>query len=128
MRARIVGFLRRVLRPTVSRLDDKNVTSFLGVDDVVLVAQLQPQDSVLKQAFFALAERFRDRYSFALGPPPEHQRSTVGCFNNREGEQQSSSEFDVVGSLERFMALCAKPVIVELTRRNEVEIVMVRRR
>ncbi|KAL8369837.1 hypothetical protein RB595_000265 [Gaeumannomyces hyphopodioides] len=117
----IVPFLRRALRPTVSRLDDKNITSFIGVDDVVLVAQLEPQDRVLEQAFLLLAGRFRDRYSFAVGPPPEHARSSVGCFNNREGEQRSSAEFDVVGSLERFVALCAKPVIVELTRRNEME-------
>ncbi|KAL8420558.1 hypothetical protein RB594_003372 [Gaeumannomyces avenae] len=118
----IVPFLRRALRPAVSRLDDKNITSFIGIDDVVLVAQLQPQDRVLEQAFVSLAGRFRDRYSFAVGPPPERARSSsAGCFNNREGEQRSSAEFDAVGSLERFVTMCAKPTIVELTRRNEME-------
>jgi protein disulfide-isomerase A1 len=116
-----VPFLRRALRPTISRLTDKNITSFLSVDDIVVVAHIAPGDEVLAKAFIALAERFRDRYSFAVGSPPERQRSSIGCFNNREGEQGSSSDFDVVGSLERFVTTCSKPVIVELTRRNELE-------
>ncbi len=116
---RIVPFLRRSLRPTLSPLDDRNITSFLAVDDVVFVAHLAPGDANLADRFARLADKYRDRHSFALGPP--QRQSAVVCYNNQDDEQHSTSQLETVESLEAFVALCARPLIVDLTRRNELE-------
>ncbi|EHA54204.1 hypothetical protein MGG_08973 [Pyricularia oryzae 70-15] len=119
----IVPFLRRALRPTISTLTDKNMTSFVGVDDVVFVAYLEKGDESLERRFLAQASGLRDRYSFAMGPPPEPGlRSTVACYNNREGDQRVHADFDGVGSLESFIEICAMPSIHEMNRRNELHL------
>ncbi len=116
---RIVPFLQRSLRPELSRLDDKNITSFLSIDDVVFVSHLAPGDANLAGRFADLAARYRDRYSFAAGPG-QHQ-SAVACYNNQDDEQRSTSQLETVESLDAFVKLCTTPLIVELTRRNEIE-------
>ncbi|KAI6360456.1 hypothetical protein MCOR25_006741 [Pyricularia grisea] len=119
----IVPFLRRALRPTVSTLTDKNMTSFVGVDDVVFVAYLEKGDESLERRFLAQASGLRDRYSFAIGPSPEPGlQSTVACYNNREGEQRVHADFDDVSSLQSFIEVCATPSIHEMNRRNELQL------
>ena len=119
-----MAFLRRALRPAVSVLDDRNITSFLAVDDVVLVAHPAPGDAGLAARFAALAAEYRDRFAFAVGPP--RRPSSVACYNTLDDEQRATAELDAAGSLETFALLCAAPLIVELTRRNEVEVMGVR--
>ena len=112
-------FLRRSLRPTISHLDDKNITSFLSIDDVVFVAHVASGDSHTLGRFTSLAEKFRDRFSFAIGPP-QHQ-SALDCFNTQDDEQHSTVDLGTVEALNSFVKLCSTPLIVELTRRNEME-------
>lgn len=119
----IVPFLRRALRPTISILSDKNMTSFVGVDDVVLVAYLESGDESLERRFVAQATQLRDRYSFAIGPSPDTGvQSTVTCYNNREGEQRVHADFSSISALEFFIQVCTKPSIQEMSRRNELEL------
>ncbi|KAK3348889.1 hypothetical protein B0T25DRAFT_609157 [Lasiosphaeria hispida] len=117
--ASINGFLQRMLRPAVSHVSSKNTTSFLVGDEVVFVAQSAPGDTSLGGRFTTVAEKYRDRYSFAVSSDAS-QLSTVICYNNPDDLQRSTTELASPASLEAFIKLCAMPLIPELTRRNEI--------
>jgi protein disulfide-isomerase A1 len=122
---RVVAFLRRALRPVMSVVDSKNLTSFLSIDDIVLVAHLQPEDSNLFDRFTTMARQFHDRYSFAVARGVQSQLG-ISCYNNLDDTQRSTAELSTVESLENFVRLCSTPVIPELTRRNERQYLTVR--
>ncbi|KAK3385559.1 thioredoxin-like domain-containing protein [Podospora didyma] len=120
--AAIQGYLRRALRPTVSHVTKKNETSFLLADDVVFVAYFAHSDSNLRERFAAVANKYRDRFSFGLSSDNDgkRQESILTCHNNPDQLQRSIAELSTADSLEGFVKLCATPLIPELTRRNEV--------
>ena len=120
----IVGFLRRALRPTVAHVDDKNVTSFLSVDDVVVIGHIAPGESSIQQRFQDLAEKYHDRLSFALSSDFGNE-PVLGCYNNVDDVQRSTSELGGVDALDKFVKICSTPLIPELTRRNELELMSV---
>ncbi|GJC95204.1 protein disulfide isomerase [Colletotrichum higginsianum] len=63
----ITAFVRRMLRPAVTPLDDKKaVNSFRDADDVVVVAHLAASEEGLRERFAELAARRRDRHTFGL--------------------------------------------------------------
>ncbi|KAK4154512.1 hypothetical protein C8A00DRAFT_42734 [Chaetomidium leptoderma] len=116
--AAVKGFLRRTGRPAVSSVTDKNATAFQSIDDVVLIGHFGLRDAHLRQHFTTTAERYHDRYSFALAGAQQGPR--VDCYNNLDGLQRSMTEFPSPGSIESFVKLCSTPLIPELTRRNEL--------
>ncbi|KAJ9149893.1 Thioredoxin-like fold protein [Pleurostoma richardsiae] len=116
----ISSYLRRTLLPTVSEVDDRNQITFASSDDVVIVANLAPDDSSLEERFREMAAQYHDRYSFAIGPRADRE-SALTCFNNADSEQHAVSQLTAVDALEKFLKQCARPVIPELTRRNEME-------
>lgn len=119
----ITSFLRRSLRPTISRLDDKNITSFLSIDDVVVVAHIAPDDTATMGRFESLATWYRDRYSFAVQPLKGEGRPWLACFNVPDDEGSELVELEGrVDAMERFVEKCATPLVVELTRRNEMQL------
>ncbi len=115
----IIGFLRRALRPTLSHVNDKNVTSFLSVDDLVIIGQITPDDASLRRRFEDIANKYHDRFSFALSSTTGSQ-SSIGCYNNLDDVQRSVVELAAVEALETFVQLCATPLIPTLARRNEL--------
>lgn len=122
---RIIAYLRRALRPIMSTVDSKNITSFRSIDDVVFVAHLRPHDTNVHDRFEALAGQYRDRSSFAVASDAQDQ-SGITCYNNLDEVQMSTAELSAVESLENFVRLCSAPLIPELTRRNELQYLSVR--
>jgi protein disulfide-isomerase A1 len=122
----IVPFLRRALRPILSTVDAKNITSFVSVDDVVIVAHLVSRDDNLRVRFSNMANQFSDRYSFATADADEaDEHSWLACFNNIDDIQRTTDELTTVQALENFIKECSTPMIPELTRRNEMEYIEV---
>ena len=118
---RIISFLRRALRPTLQEVNDKTLTSFQTVDDMVFLGQLDPNDKSLNKRYRDLADQYRDRYSFGIARPPRQGHSIVRCFNNIDDEQYVADELGIVEGLENFVKKCSAPLIPELTRTNEAE-------
>ncbi|KAK3377326.1 hypothetical protein B0T24DRAFT_592936 [Lasiosphaeria ovina] len=125
--ASIAGYLRRALRPAVSRISGRNATSFTAADDLVFVGHFVASDATLRDRFTALAHKYRDRFSFAESSEPhplqqqQHPRqSVVTCYNNPDGLQRSTAELASAAALDNFVRLCSTPLIPELTRRNEL--------
>lgn len=117
----IISFLRRCVRPVISELDSKNVTSFLTIDDIVFVAHLTPEDENLFLRYEDIADKYHDRFSFGRVPIPKAP-SGIACYNNLDNMQHTVSvELETVEALERFVKLCSTPLVPELTRRNEFE-------
>lgn len=102
----------------MSSVTDKNATAFQSIDDVVLIGHFGPRDAHLRRYFTTAAERYHDRYSFALAGAQQEPR--VDCLNNLDGLQRSMAEFSSPGSIEAFVKLCSTPLIPELVRRNEL--------
>ncbi|KAK4032434.1 hypothetical protein C8A01DRAFT_50768 [Parachaetomium inaequale] len=120
--AAVQGFLHRTSRPTVSFVTPKNSSIFQSIDDVVFIGHFGTHDSHLQRQFETIAEKYRDRYSFATtsgtvrqGAPP-----TVECFNNPDSTKRSTSDFPTPSSLESFIKRCSTPTIPQMTRRNEL--------
>ncbi|KAK3689155.1 hypothetical protein B0T22DRAFT_375806 [Podospora appendiculata] len=119
--APIVSFLRRALRPAVSYVATKNATSFVSIDDVVFIGHLAPRDISLRNQLQAAAQKYRDRFSFALSSDVQ-QQSAVTCSNNLDDVQHSTTELSSPTSLEEFIRMCSTPLIPELTRRSEMSL------
>ncbi len=54
-----------------------------------------------------------------MGPP--QYPSSLACYNTVDDEQHTVDDISTVESLEAFVKLCSTPLVVELTRRNELE-------
>lgn len=121
--AAILGFLRRSLHPILSKVDDKNITSFISIDDVVFVGHIAPDDKALGW-FHEAAVRYHDRFSFAVvvesNRVTTHHPLSVTCYDNLDDLQHSITELESRELLESFIKLCSTPLIPEMTRRNEL--------
>jgi protein disulfide-isomerase A1 len=118
--AAIIAYLRRMQQPPVSTLDERNATSFVSADHVVFLSHIAAGDEDLPARFRSVADKYRDRFSFATMATEERQ-SFLSCYNNADDVQQSTVELDRVEALEHFVKACSTPLIPELTRRNEME-------
>ncbi|ROT35079.1 hypothetical protein SODALDRAFT_329267 [Sodiomyces alkalinus F11] len=127
----ISAFLKRTARPPVSDVDESSVTEFLSSDDIVFVARRGDHDDTthLDSRYRDIASRYSDRYTFgtvptAPGPAFESPSEVVSCFNNRDGLRHALSEADLVDAtaLESFIHRCSAPLVPEMTRRNERDI------
>lgn len=101
-------------------MSEKNTTAFLSVDEVVFVAYLPSDDSVLKDRFEKIAKLYWDRFSFAVSETSQ-PRALVVCRNNDNGVERKMTDFTTVDALQTFVKQCSTPLIPELTRRNELE-------
>ncbi|KAF3766148.1 hypothetical protein M406DRAFT_339425 [Cryphonectria parasitica EP155] len=119
----IIAYLRRMSRPAVSSLDATEASSFTSVDDVVIVASVGEDDDDLgfEERFSRVAQRFQDRYSFAV-----QQRKAGGtsleCVNNVDSEAFSITDLSDPLAIENFIRQCSQPLVPEFTRRNEGEL------
>jgi protein disulfide-isomerase A1 len=118
--ASIRAFLDRTRRPAVSSVNTENATAFQSSDDVVFIGHFGPRDTKLQQSFTLAAEKYRDRYSFAIATAQQQQGPTVECYNNPDNIKRSTAEFSRPTLIESFIKLCSTPLIPELTRRNEL--------
>lgn len=116
----IIAYSQRMSRPAISLIDAKNASSFTAVDDVVVVAYLDQGNKGLEERFTKAAEQFRDRYSFAVRQRKGHGAS-LECQNNLNFEQLSVTDLSDALAIENFVHNCARPLIPEFTRRNELE-------
>lgn len=114
----IRSFLQRALRPTVSTVTEKNLTSFRRIDEIVFVAQMAHEHAVFKHRFETIAKRYGDRFSFAV-MTSQHE-TTVVCYNIK-GVEMVLPDLTTVDALQNFVKQCSAPLIPELTRRNEME-------
>ncbi|KAI0130341.1 thioredoxin-like domain-containing protein [Xylariales sp. AK1849] len=115
----VVSFIRRAGRPTLTILDEKKITAFQSVDDVVVVAHLNPRDTHIQAAFKSLAYRYTDQASF--GTLETDAYSTVVCYNNRDDEQSTASDFTAIDTLASFVTACMAPLVGAFSRRNEIK-------
>jgi protein disulfide-isomerase A1 len=119
----MVSFLRRAGRPTVSTLNQKKITAFQSIDDIVIISNLNPRDEHIQTAFQSLAAQYKDRMSF--GSLETNGQSTVVCYNNKDDEQSTLSDLTAVGSLDAFIDACTTPLVGEFSRRNEMKYLQV---
>ncbi|KAH6845823.1 hypothetical protein B0I37DRAFT_381208 [Chaetomium sp. MPI-CAGE-AT-0009] len=123
--ASIQGFLRRSGRPTVSYVTDQNRTVFESIDDLVFVGRLISHDKTLQRQFETAAKTYHDRYSFAI--TKAQQVPELTCYNNLDGLQASTTVLNTPASFESFIKECAKPLIPQMTRRNELSFYQTRK-
>ncbi len=120
---RIISFLERASHHTISRLDDKLLTTFKKSDDIVFIAQLDPRDDHIDVLFKDVAEAYRDRASF--GVARTSGATTIICYNNKDDESEIITDlFDIV-AIPRFVKTCLEPLIGEFTRVTEVKYLQV---
>lgn len=118
------SFMKRAARPSVTKLSGPAAKDFASIDDVVLVAYLNPQDDHLLKDLNKVAATYSDRASF--GALKTKDPTTVACYNNRDMMQSSSTNFEAVGSLTKFVNACMTPLIDEFTRATETKYLQVR--
>lgn len=107
-------------------LSAENITSFLGLDDVVFVTHILPDmlGSVMSR-YRHLAGRYGDRFTFGVGPPTKQSEPGLHCYNNIDDEQHSTTDLSSIDAMDKFVEMCSAPTIVDLGRRNEMQLINV---
>lgn len=107
-------------RSPISVVNENNITSMASTDDLVFIAQFSDEDVALEDRYMDVASQYRDRHTFAIGPAAPHG-SSLQCINNMNQEQFSTTQLSNIAAIETFIKQCARPLVPELTRRNEAE-------
>lgn len=102
-------------------VNEETTTSFAKEDEIVLIARFSDGDHILEERYKDIAYQYRDRHSFAIGPVVIPQSSSLQCINNANQEQFSTAQLSTPAAIENFVKQCARPLVPELTRRNEAE-------
>ncbi|KAI0007510.1 thioredoxin-like domain-containing protein [Xylariaceae sp. FL0662B] len=114
----ILSYMKRAARPAVSKFDKKKPTTFQSVDDYVLIANVNPQDEHVENAYKSLASQYRDRASFGLVDTAG--TTTIACYKNKDQQQLTISDLSAIDLLPKFVETCITPLIGEFTRANEM--------
>lgn len=119
---RLASFVKRAVRPAVSRLDDEaDLAAFQTIDDVVFVARLDPRDAHLGREYARVAAHYRDRATFGAADVRAGEPPAVVCHANADAEQRAVADLSVAGALEDLVAACLAPLVGELTRASETD-------
>jgi len=125
--SRIIPFLHRVTSPTVSLLNQENITSFITSDETVFIAYISPENHHLHNTYTALATKYHSQYSFGLSTSFQLAKSaslsipSIVCIRPNEGEQEVLSGEARLDQIEKFIETATAPIIGEFTRRNEMK-------
>lgn len=130
--------MKRALGPSVhdvkgaQQQQQQQLADFISSDDYVFVARLRDDDDDdddesqnLEARFRSLALEYSDRYSFGVAGSAEP--SGIWCYNNVDGSQHMASDLDQAGSLKNLVDVCTAELIPQLTRRNEMTHLSVRK-
>ena len=112
------------MRPAISILDEKSSGKFQAIDDIVVVAHLNPRDDHVERLFRDFADTYRDRISF--GALETSGATGLICYNNKDGESAILSDLSDVDAIPKFVKACAEPLIGEFTRVTELKYLQVR--
>lgn len=121
-------FRNRVIRPSFLEADAQLLEHFILLDDVVIVMHplAQSDNWNIYDRFTALEARYRDRFTFLIGPSVTESRSAaVICYNNLDDVNHVATDTQTIQALEDFVVLCAEPLIPELTIINKAEYISV---
>ncbi|KAK4180707.1 thioredoxin-like domain-containing protein [Triangularia setosa] len=120
-------FRNRVIRPYFLEADAQLLEHFILLDDVVIMMRPRSQSDNwdLYDRFTALAKKYRDQFTFLMGPSinDSSPSAAVVCYNNLDDMKHVAPDTESDQALEDFVALCAKPLIPELTQNNKARYV-----
>lgn len=119
----MLSYIKRAARPPVTNLKDEKLQKFQSGDDYVVIAKINPQDEHIKSAYKTLASQYEDRLSFGL--METSSATMVSCFNNKDSQQFTLSDFTAIDALPNLIEGCLAPVIGEFTRANEMKYLQV---
>jgi protein disulfide-isomerase A1 len=120
--------MKRATLPTVSILDQSNITTFTSIDETVFIAYILAGDEALKSTFTELATRHHDKYTFGIATQTAASMTlpSIVCHQWREEEEKVFSTQASIDALEKFIEEATAPTIGEFTRRNEMKYMKVR--
>lgn len=120
----MAAFAERVDRPVVTSLREDDAPKFMAIDQLVVVGSFSPKHQALREYFDEIAESHRDRYSFGVVDRPNGDhlsaKNEIICRNNVEDTEYKTEDLERIGSLEQTLEACAAPLVMPLTRRNEL--------
>ncbi|KAH8889588.1 hypothetical protein GQ53DRAFT_807805 [Thozetella sp. PMI_491] len=127
--AAMLSFVGRMRRPVVSHLQSINeLIDFKHKDEIVFVAYLDAADGNAAQAFAALAQEYREDFSFGLVADPAVAETqdvkvpAVMCYRVVDGDTVLFPFDEEPGKLEKWTVEASRPVISELTVRNRQQL------
>jgi protein disulfide-isomerase A1 len=124
--------MRRSERPVVSTLDKDSLTAFKSIDDAVFIGHFGSGHAQLKSSFTTLASRNHNKFSFgivsnaALAQANDIPLGCITCYKS-QGEQETLCDQSRLDVLQDFVERSTAPLIGEMTRRNELKYLQVRR-
>ncbi|KAK5662413.1 hypothetical protein OQA88_8324 [Cercophora sp. LCS_1] len=114
-------FFQRMQHPPIVPITAANASALLTADDILIIAYIPSSHSTLRARFEQAANKYHDRYTFALSlDTASNQVPTLLCYNLPDEIERSTEELDKAGAIDIFIKTCATPLIDELTRRNEM--------
>lgn len=116
----ILNFVSRMSRTAFTELDSDNAEAFKTTDEVVFVGYIKPEDDISKEAFAAVAEEYREEFTFglvsddALINSQDLEPPGVVCHVVQDGETRSLSSFSEPKALQDFVLEASRRAIGEL--------------
>ncbi|EXJ68185.1 uncharacterized protein A1O5_08800 [Cladophialophora psammophila CBS 110553] len=122
----IVSFVVRASLPAVSEVNVKNITDLVGIDRVTVVAHLKIDEGSMRSKFTRVAEAFRNQFVFGiaddkrLAQKEKIEFPSIIAYKTDVGDQEVLHGAVKRSVIESFVLEAGKPLIDELTRRNEL--------
>ncbi|KIW95270.1 uncharacterized protein Z519_03854 [Cladophialophora bantiana CBS 173.52] len=116
----------RASLPAVSEVNVKNITDLVGIDRVTFVAHLKKDDGSMRSKFTKVAETFHDQFVFGiaddkrLAAKEKIELPSIIAYQTDVGDQEVLHGVVKPSVIESFVRDAGKPLIDELTRRNEL--------
>ncbi|RYP06240.1 hypothetical protein DL764_003254 [Monosporascus ibericus] len=122
--AKILAWINRVQRPVISDVVAESLGDFKKADETVIIAYLDEGDETLRAAFFEVAGKYREEFTFGLVTDAgaiEAEKitgPTVRCVKPLDEDSRDLHGFTDVESLEKFVKENSRPLIGELLPHN----------
>jgi protein disulfide-isomerase A1 len=130
----IVPFVKRASLPAVSTVNINNITKLLDIDLLALLAYLKEDDSSTRSCFSRVAEIFAGQFVFGVTHDAGLAAKENISFPSIVAHKTDVGDKDVLTldavskrlDMEKFVLEASRPLIDELTMRNERNYMSVR--
>ena len=112
--------------PVVSVLDNHNISAFKSIDEITIIAFIDPEDVSTESTFRTVATRNNDKFTFGIAYTPSLAEGynvpfpSIVCYRSQHSEIETLQGRPGLNDMQRFLDMSTVPLVGRMTRRNEM--------